>query len=292
MEPVFLFSQFFNGLVVGCFYVLLSLGLTVVFGTLGVVNFAHGAIYMLGAYTAYIMVTLLQVNFLAAILICPFVVAGIGMILERLLISKLYKLPHYYNLLLTFGIMFIIQDAVKIIFGPEGEPFNIPELLSGAVNLGFMYYPKYRLFILLITAILSAGLWLFIEKTRLGAVIRAGTDNAEMADALGTNIAWTFTLVFGLGAGLSGLAGVLAAPIQNVQPAMGMDILVQTFVVVIIGGMGSIAGSIMVGLIIGQLLTFSIVFWPPGSTTLIYAFMALVLVIRPRGFFGRASFFE
>ena len=292
MNSVFIFSQFFNGLVLGCLYVLLSLGLTVVFGTLGVVNFAHGALYMLGAYTGYCLVSLLQLNFFLALLISPFIVAGIGMALEKSLISKLYKLPHYYNLLLTFGIMFILQDAVKIVFGPEGEPFNIPAMLQGAVNLGFMFYPKYRLFILIITALLSGGLWLFIEKTRLGAVIRAGTDNAEMADALGTNISSVFTLVFGLGAGLSGLAGVLAAPIQNVQPAMGMDILVQTFVVVIIGGMGSIAGSILVGLIIGQILTFSIVFWPPGSTTLIYAFMILVLVIRPRGFFGRASFFE
>jgi branched-chain amino acid transport system permease protein len=164
--------------------------------------------------------------------------------------------------------------------------------MQGAVNLGFMFYPKYRLFILVVTVFLSGGLWLFIEKTRIGATIRAGTDNAEMADALGTNISRVFTMVFGLGAGLSGLAGALAAPIQNVGPAMGMDILVQTFVVVIIGGMGSIAGSILVGLIVGQLLTFSIVFWPPGSTTLIYAFMALVLIIRPRGFFGRSLFFE
>ncbi|MCF8041459.1 MAG: branched-chain amino acid ABC transporter permease [Desulfarculaceae bacterium] len=292
MEPVFLFSQFFNGLVLGCIYVLLSLGLTVVFGTLGVVNFAHGALYMLGAYAAYTVATHLQLNFLACLILCPVIVAVIGMVLEKLLISKLYKLPHYYNLLLTFGLMFIIQDAIKIFFGPEGEPFNIPDLLQGAINLGFMYYPKYRLFILIVTAMLSGGLWLFIEKTRLGAIIRAGTDNAEMADALGTNISWTFTLIFGLGAGLSGLAGVLAAPIQNVQPAMGMDILVQTFVVVIIGGMGSIGGSILAGLVIGQILTFSIVFWPPGSTTLIYAFMALVLVTRPRGFFGRVSFFE
>lgn len=292
MNMVFLFSQFFNGLVLGCFYVLLSLGLTVVFGTLGVVNFAHGAIYMLGAYSAYTLVNLFHMNFLLSLLIAPIIVAGIGIILEKTLISKLYKLPHYYNLLLTFGIMYIIQDVIKITFGPEGEPFNIPTLMQGTVNLGFMLYPKYRLFILVVTIVFSAGLWFFIEKTRIGATIRAGTDNAEMADALGTNISRVFTMVFGLGAGLSGLAGVLAAPIQNVQPAMGMDILVQTFVVVIIGGMGSIAGSILAGLIVGQLLTFSIVFWPPGSTTLIYAFMILVLIIRPRGFFGRTHFFE
>ncbi|MFH1034792.1 MAG: branched-chain amino acid ABC transporter permease [Pseudomonadota bacterium] len=287
-----LLSQVFNGLVLGCFYVLLSLGLTIIFGTLGVVNFAHGALYMLGAYAAYAVVGYLHLNFLLAILICPLLVAGLGMLLERFLVSKLYKLPHYYNLLLTFGIMFIIQEMVKIVFGAQGEPFNIPEIFQGAADLGFMLYPKYRLFILFATAGLAIGIWLFIERTRLGAVIRAGTDNREMADALGTNISWTFTLVFGLGAGLSGLAGVLAAPIQNVQPAMGMDILVQTFVVVIIGGMGSILGSILVGLIIGEILTFSILFWPPGSTTFIYAFMALVLTTRPRGLFGRAQFFE
>lgn len=292
MDYHFIFIQLFNGLILGSIYVLLSLGLTVIFGTLGVVNFAHGALYMLGAYTAYSIVTLLNLHFIVAILLCPIIVGVIGILLERFLISKLYKLPHFYNLLLTFGIMFFIQDAIKTIYGPEGEPFNIPKFLDGAVNLGFVVYPKYRLFIILITGFLAIGVWLFIGKTKLGAIIRAGTDDSETADALGINISRTFTLVFGMGAALAGIAGVIAAPTQDVQPLMGMNFLVETFVVVIIGGMGSIGGSILAGLIIGELVTLGIIFWPPMSTTLVYIFMAVVLIVKPRGFWGRAAFFE
>ncbi len=292
MDLQFLFIQLFNGLILGSIYVLLSLGLTVIFGTLGVVNFAHGAMYMLGAYGAYTVVHLLGLSFFLAIIICPVAVGIIGIMLEKPLISKLYKLPHFYTLLLTFGIMFFIQDAIKLIYGPEGEPLNIPALLTGSVDLGFMMCPKYRLFIIVVTALLALGVWLFIEKTRLGAIIRAGTDDSEMVDALCINISKTFTLVFALGAALSGLAGVLAAPIQGIQPMMGMDILVQTFVVVIIGGMGSIGGSILAGLIVGELITLGIIFWPPAATVSIYIFMAVILLVRPRGFFGRAEFFE
>ena len=292
MDLQYIFTQVFNGLILGSIYVLLSLGLTVIFGTLGVVNFAHGALYMLGAYGAYTLTTLVGLPFLLSLLICPVIVGLIGIILERLLISKLYNLPHFYNLLLTFGIMFFIQDAVKIIFGPEGEPFNTPGILDGAVNLGFIIYPKYRLFVIVVTAFLTFAVWVFIEKTKLGAVIRAGTDDSEMADALGINIFKTFSLVFGMGAALSGLAGVLVAPIQNVQPQMGMDILIVAFVVVIVGGMGSIGGTILSGLIIGELVTLGIVFWPTLSIVLIYVFMAIILIARPRGLFGRTEFFE
>jgi len=292
MDLQYIFTQVFNGLILGSIYVLLSLGLTVIFGTLGVVNFAHGALYMLGAYGAYTLTTLIGLPFLLSLLICPVIVGLIGIILERLLISKLYNLPHFYNLLLTFGIMFFIQDAVKIIFGPEGEPFNTPGILDGAVNLGFIIYPKYRLFVIVVTAFLTFAVWVFIEKTKLGAVIRAGTDDSEMADALGINIFKTFSLVFGMGAALSGLAGVLVAPIQNVQPQMGMDILIVAFVVVIVGGMGSIGGTILSGLIIGELVTLGIVFWPTLSIVLIYVFMAIILIARPRGLFGRTEFFE
>jgi branched-chain amino acid transport system permease protein len=292
MDYHFILIQLFNGLILGSIYVLLALGLTVIFGTLGVVNFAHGALYMMGAYAAYSVVTLLNLHFIVAILICPIIVGIIGILLEKFLISKLYKLPHFYNLLLTFGIMFFIQDAIKIIYGPEGEPFNIPKFLDGAVNLGFVVYPKYRLFIILITGFLALGVWLFIEKTKLGAIIRAGTDDSETADALGINISRTFTLVFGMGAALAGLAGVIAAPTQDVQPIMGMNFLTESFVVVIIGGMGSIGGSILAGLIIGELVTLGIIFWAPMSTTLIYIFMAIVLIVRPRGLMGRAAFFE
>ena len=292
MDLNFIFIQLFNGLILGAIYVLLSLGLTVIFGTLGVVNFAHGALYMLGAYAAYTIVKILNMPFVAALVICPLLVGIIGVVLERLLIRRLYNLPHYFNLLLTFGIMFMIQDGIKIIYGPEGEPFGIPPLLRGVVDLGFMYYPKYRLFIIIVTGVLALGVWLFITKSKVGAFIRAGTDDSEMADALGTNISKTFTFVFGMGAALSGLAGVLIAPIQNVQPLMGMDILIETFVVVIIGGMGSIGGSVLAGLIMGELVTLGIIFWPPGATILMYVFMAVILTIRPRGFFGRSEFFE
>lgn len=292
MDYHFIFIQLFNGLILGSIYVLLALGLTVIFGTLGVVNFAHGALYMLGAYASYSIVTLSNLHFIVAILICPIIVGIIGILLEKFLISKLYKLPHFYNLLLTFGIMFFIQDAIKIVYGPEGEPFNVPNFLGGAVDLGFVVYPKYRLFIILITGFLALGVWLFIEKTKLGAIIRAGTDDSEIADALGINISRIFTLVFGMGAALSGLAGVIAAPTQDVQPLMGMNFLTESFVVVIVGGMGSIGGSILAGLIIGELVTLGIIFWPPMSTTLIYIFMAIVLILKPRGFMGRAAFFE
>ena len=292
MDYHFLFMHLFNGLILGSIYILLSLGLTVIFGTLGVVNFAHGALYMLGAYAAYSVVKLLGLHFILAILICPILVGFIGILLEKFFISKLYKLPHYYNLLLTFGIMFFIQDAIKIIYGPQGVPFNIPGFLGGSVDLGFMILPKYRLFIILMTGFLSLGVWLFIDKTKLGAIIRAGTDDSEMADALGTNISRTFTLVFGMGAALSGLAGVIAAPVQDVGPQMGMNFLTGAFVVVIVGGMGSIGGSILSGLIIGELITLGIIFWGPVSTTLIYVFMAIVLILRPRGLMGRAAFFE
>jgi len=216
----------------------------------------------------------------------------IGIVLEKLLVSRLYDLPHFYSLLLTFGVMFFLQDGIKIVFGPEGEPFGIPGPLDGAVDVGFMVYPKFRLCVIVVATFLSLSLWLFLEKTRLGAIIRAGTDDSEMADALGIDSSKTFTLIFGLGAALSGLAGVLAAPIQNVQPLMGMDILVETFVVVIIGGMGSVTGSILAGLILGELVTLGIIFWPPISKVLIYIFMAVILISRPRGFLGRAQFFE
>jgi branched-chain amino acid transport system permease protein len=188
--------------------------------------------------------------------------------------------------------MYFIQDAIKIIYGPEGEPFNIPKFLDGAIDLGFIIYPKYRLFIITLTAILAAGVWLFLVKTKLGAIIRAGTDDSGMVEALGINISKIFTLVFGMGAGLAGIAGVLAAPIQDVSPLMGMNFLVETFVVVIVGGMGSIGGSILAGLIVGELVTIGIIFWPPISTTLIYIFMVIILIVRPRGFMGRVAFFE
>ncbi len=292
MNLTFLTAQLFNGLMLGSFYVLLSLGLTIIFGMLGVVNFSHGALYMLGAYTAYSICSVLQLNFWAAVIVGPLVVGVIGMIVEATLLRRLYALPHFYNLLLTFGLMMFLEEAIRMIFSPMGKPFATPEFFSGSVNLGFMIFPKYRLFIIVVTAVTALGVWLFMDKTQVGAVIRAGTDDSEMVDALGIDITRVFNLVFGLGAALAGLAGVLAAPVQNVVPDMGASILTETFVVVIIGGMGSILGSVLGGLVIGELVTIGVIFWPPVANILIYVFMAAILLIRPRGFFGRAKFFE
>ncbi len=288
----FLGAQLFNGLMLGSFYVLLSLGLSIIFGMLGVVNFAHGAIYMLGAYAAYSLCYLFSQNFWVALIVGPVAVGLIGMLIESTLIKRLYAFPHFFNLLLTFGLMLFIEEGIRVVFSPIGKPFETPRALAGSADLGFMLFPKYRIFIIFVTAFCAAGIWLFLTKTRLGSVIRAGTDDSEMVSALGIDISRVFTLVFGLGAALAWLAGVLAAPVQNVTPEMGNLILTETFVVVIIGGMGSILGSILGGLIIGELITIGVVFWPPVANTLVFVFMAVILLVRPRGFFGRAKFFE
>lgn len=292
MDIQFIFAQLFNGLMLGSFYILLSLGLSIIFGMLGVVNFAHGVLYMLGAYATYTLCHILRQNFWLALVIAPLAVGTIGMVLEYSLIRRLYAVPHFYNLLLTFGIMIATEEIVRIIFTPIGKPFNTPSYFIGSVDLGFIIFPKYRIFIILVTAIVAAAVAIFVSKTKLGAIIRAGTDDSEMTSALGINISKVFTLVFGLGAALAGLAGVLAAPVQNIIPDMGSSILVETFVVVIIGGMGSILGSILGGLIVGELITLGVVFWPPVANVVIFVFMAIILLIKPRGFFGRAKFFE
>jgi len=292
MDIEYIFAQLFNGLMLGSFYILLSLGLSIVFGMLGVVNFAHGAIYMLGAYAAYTICQVFAQSFWLALILSPIIVGIIGMVLEATLIRRLYAFAHFYNLLLTFGVMLCIEEVVSIIYTPIGKPFGTPGTFVGSLDLGFIIFPRYRIFIILITMICSIGMWLFLAKTKLGAIIRAGTDDSEMVSALGIDISRIFTLVFGMGAALAGLAGVLAAPVQNIFPYMGGSILVETFVVVIIGGMGSIVGSILGGLIIGELITLGVIFWPPVANTLIFIFMALILLLRPRGFFGRAKFFE
>ncbi len=292
MNLQFLSAQLFNGLMLGSFYVLLSLGLSIIFGMLGVVNFAHGALYMLGAYAAYTLCYVCSQNFWLALVVAPLVVGVIGMIAESTLIKRLYSVPHFYNLLLTFGLMLFIEEGIRGIFTPIGKPFDTPPALVGSVDLGFMLFPKYRIFIIVVTAVCALAIWLFLSKTKIGSIIRAGTDDSEMVSALGIDISKVFTLVFGMGAALAGLAGVLAAPVQNVTPEMGNSILTETFVVVIIGGMGSILGSILGGLIVGELITLGVVFWPPVANTLVFVFMAVILLVRPRGFFGRAKFFE
>jgi len=292
MTAQFIVAQLLNGLMLGSFYVLLSLGLSIIFGMLGVVNFAHGALYMLGAYAAYTLCHVLNLTFGWALLVGPVSVGVIGMVMEYTLVRRLYNAPHFYNLLLTFGLMIVLEELVRLIFTPIGKPFGTPAFFLGSINLGFMMFPKYRAFIIFMTTLCAVALVVLISKTKLGAIIRAGTDDSEMASALGINISRAFTLVFGLGAALAGLAGVLAAPVQNIVPDMGTSILVETFVVVIIGGMGSILGSILAGVIVGELITLGVVFWPPIAQTLIFVFMAGVILARPRGFFGRARFFE
>lgn len=292
MNTQFLIMQLFNGLILGSIYVLLSLGLSIIFGLLGIINFAHGAFYMLGAYVAYTITSYIWPNFWVAFICAPVIMGLFGAACEVFLLRRLHNLPPLYVMLFTFGLMMALQDIIRMIFGSMGVPFNAPESLVGAVNLGFMYYPKYRLFLIIVTMLCSLGVWVFLSKTRLGAVIRAGTDNSLMVDALGINISRIITLVFGLGIGLAGLAGVLAAPIQNVTHLMGMDFLIDCFVVVVIGGMGSIAGSIIGGLIVGEIIALGIIVWPPIANTLIYLFMAAFLLIRPRGLFGREAFHD
>jgi len=292
MTAQFVLMQLFNGLILGSLYVLLALGLSIIFGMLGIINFAHGAFFMLGAYVAYTITTYLIPNFWVALALVPVVMAVFGAACEMVFLRRLYAFPPLYIMLFTFGLMLALQDVVRIIFGSMGVPFPAPDSLAGAVNLGFMYYPKYRLFLIIITVAISVAVWLFLSRTRLGALIRAGTDNPRMVDALGINISRVITLVVGLGTALAGLAGVLAAPIQNVRPLMGTDFLIDCFVVVVIGGMGSIGGSILGGLIVGEIIALGVMVWPPMASTLIYFFMAVFLLIRPRGLFGREAFHD
>jgi branched-chain amino acid transport system permease protein len=292
MNIQFIGMQLFNGLIMGSIYVLLSLGLTIIFGMLGIINFAHGAFYMFGAFVAYTIMAYVFPNFWLALIVGPIVMALFGAAFEALLLRRLYDLPPRYIILFTFGLMLVLQDFIRMVYGAAGVPFSTPSSLNGSINLGFMYYPKYRIFLIIITSLCSLGVWLFLSKTKLGAIIRAGTDNSIMVDSLGINISRIFTLVFGMGIGLAGLAGVLAAPLQNVSHLMGVDFLVDCFVVVVVGGMGSIVGSVVGGLIVGEIIAFGVMVWPPMAHTLIYIFMAAFLLIRPRGLFGREAFHE
>ncbi len=284
--------QLFNGLIMGSLYVLLALGLSITFGMLGIINFAHGAFFMLGAYAAYSITKWVYPSFWVALVCVPPLMTLFGALFEVVLLRRLYGIPSLYVLLLTFGFMMVIQEVIRIMYGSMGVPFATPDALTGVVNFGFMYYPKYRLFLICITAVCSLGVWLFVAKTRLGAMIRAGTDNSQMVNALGINISRVITFVVALGTGLAGLAGVLAAPIHNVRPLMGMDFLIDCFVVVVIGGMGSIGGSIAGGVIVGMIIAVGVMVWPPMAHTLIYVFMAAFLLIRPRGLFGREAFHD
>lgn len=281
-----LFGQLLIGLINGSFYALLSLGLAVIFGLLNIINFTHGAQYMLGAFTAYLLLTKLGIGYWWALVIVPIVVGASGMLIERLMLSKLYKLDHLYGLLLTFGLALIIQGLFRNEFGSSGQPYQIPSQLQGGQNLGFMFLPNYRAWIIVASLAVCLTTWYVIERTKLGAYLRAATENPQLVQAFGVNVPRMITLTYGFGVGLAALAGVMAAPVYQVSPQMGADLIIVVFAVVVIGGMGSILGSIVTGFGLGLIEGLTKVFYPEASSTVIFIIMAIVLLVRPAGLFG------
>lgn len=286
MDPGYLALQLFNGLANGSFYALVSLGLAVIFGVMRVVNFAHGAFYMLGAFAAYLLFQELHVGFWPAIVLAPVAVGILGMIVERLLIRRLAQLDPLYNFLLTFGLTLIIQDGMRLRFGLQGQPYPAPAELAGSIAIGGSGYPVYRLFVVGFSILVCVAVWYAIERTRIGVVVRAATERADLTRALGIKVERWITPVFGFGVGLAALAGVLAAPMRNVSPLMGSELIIFTFAVVVIGGMGSIAGAVSAGFIVGILASVAGVLNPALENMIAFALMAVVLLIRPAGLFG------
>ena len=280
-------GQLLLGLVNGAFYALLSLGLAVIFGLLGIVNFAHGALYMLGAFAAWIMLDQLGINYWAALILAPLVVGVIGVVIERLFLRHLYKLDEIYGLLLTFGLTLIAEGIFRELYGVSGQNYPVPELLSGATNLGFLVLPNYRAWVVVASLVVCLGTWYLIERTRLGAYLRAGTENAPLVQAFGINVPMMVMLTYGAGAALAALAGVLAAPIIQVNPLMGSNLIIIVFAVVVIGGMGSILGSVITGLGLGLVEGMTRVFYPEASSIVVFVVMVLVLMVRPAGLFGK-----
>jgi len=289
IPPQALFGQLLIGLINGSFYALLSLGLAVIFGLLNIINFAHGAQYMMGAFAAYFLLQYAGLGYGWALLIAPVIIGLLGMALERVTLKRLYHLDHLYGLLLTFGVALIIQGVFRYEFGSSGLPYPIPRALEGGKNLGFMFLPNYRAWVIVLSLVVCFGTWLVIERTRLGAYLRAATENPTLVRAFGINVPRMITLTYGFGVGLAALAGVLAAPIYQVNPLMGGDLIIVVFAVVVIGGMGSILGSIITGFTLGLVEGLTKVFYPEASNTVIFVIMAIVLLVRPTGLFGRAS---
>jgi len=283
-----LFGQLLIGLINGAFYAVLSLGLAVIFGLLNINNFAHGALYMLGAFCAYFLLQYLGLGYWWSLLIAPIVVGLIGVIIERTMLSRLYKLDHLYGLLLTFGLALIIQGVFTNYYGSSGLPYQMPSELNGGFNLGFMFLPKYRAWVIVASLVVCLGTWFVIERTKLGSYLRAGTENAALVQAFGINVPRMVTLTYGFGVALAAFAGVMAAPIYTVNPKMGADLIIVVFAVVVIGGMGSILGSIITGFGLGVIEGLTKVFYPEASNTVIFIIMAIVLLIKPAGLFGRA----
>ena len=282
-----LLSQLLLGLVNGSFYAILSLGLAVIFGLLNVINFAHGALYMMGAIFAWMGLTYFGFNYWVMLIVAPLLVGVFGIIVERLLLRHLYKLDHLYGLLLTFGLTLLIEGFFRSFYGVSGLQYEAPEQLTGATNLGFMILPNYRAWVVLASLIVCFGTWYVIERTKLGALLRAGTENPKLTQAFGVNVPLMVTLTYGFGVALAAFAGVLAAPILQVQPLMGSNLIIVVFAVVVIGGMGSILGSILTGLGLGVIEGFTRVFYPEASATVVFVIMAIVLLLRPAGLFGK-----
>jgi branched-chain amino acid transport system permease protein len=282
-----LLGQILLGLVNGSFYAILSLGLAVIFGLLNIINFAHGALYMLGAFLAWMGLNYLGLNYWIMLIVAPILVGAFGIFLEKTLIRHLYKLDHLYGLLLTFGITLLLEGIFRSFYGVSGQPYSTPALLQGGVNLGFMYLPIYRAWVVVASIVVCLATWFMIEKTRLGALLRAGTENPRLVEAFGVNVPRMITLTYGFGVGLAGFAGVLAAPVMQVSPLMGSNLIIVVFAVVVIGGMGSIMGSIVTGLGLGVIEGLTKVFWPEASNTVVFIIMVIVLLLRPAGLFGK-----
>jgi len=283
-----LFSQLLIGLINGAFYALLSLGLSIIFGLLNIINFAHGALYMVGAFVAYFLLQWAGLGYWWALLLAPIVVGLLGVVIERSMLKWLYQLDHLYGLLLTFGVALVIEGVFRHEFGSSGLPYTIPAQLTGAYNLGFMFLPTYRGWVVLFSLVVCLATWYVVERTKLGAYLRAATENPALVQAFGINVPRMITLTYGFGVALAALAGVLAAPIYTVNPLMGSNLIIVVFAVVVIGGLGSIMGSIVTGFTLGIVEGFTKVFYPEASNTVIFVIMALVLLVRPTGLFGRA----
>ncbi len=284
-----LFAQLLLGLINGSFYALLSLGLAVIFGMLNIINFTHGAQYMMGAFVAYMLLQYLGVNYWAALVIVPILVGLTGILIERLFLQRIQKLDHLYGLMLTFGLALIIEGLFRNYYGSSGQPYDVPDALQGGHNLGFMFLPNYRAWVIVFSLVVCFGTWFAIERTRLGSYLRAATENPTLVRAFGINVPRMVTLTYGFGVGLAALAGVMAAPIYNVSPQMGSDLIIVVFAVVVIGGMGSIMGAILTGFALGIVEGLTKVFFPEASNTVIFVIMVIVLLVRPAGLFGRSA---
>ena len=282
-----LLSQLLLGLVNGSFYAILSLGLAVIFGLLNVINFAHGALFMLGAMVTWMAMSYFEVNYWVMLILSPLLVGVLGVLIERFLLRWIYKLDHLYGLLLTLGLSLLIEGVFRSVYGVSGLGYDTPELLEGATNLGFMILPNYRAWVVVASIVVCVATWFVIEKTRIGAYLRAGTENPRLVEAFGVNVPVMITLTYAFGAGLAAFAGVLAAPVYQVTPLMGQNLIITVFAVVVIGGMGSIMGSIITGLALGVIEGLTKVFWPEASSTVVFFIMVIVLLIRPAGLFGK-----